>query len=617
MTNKKFISLICVLAMVFSMFSAFTVVNAADEKGIGLAGTLSKDGTEITMDATAVQTEGVIKAFTVKFNVPDGVTKDDVQFTAQTGVDLTVNVVNGVAAASFASSTGVEFTGNKLFTAVIKLSTPLTTPLEIKLQNDSSIKDTAGEIFCPDDMTAASAVVTPAGNEFTGKTTPLKNYVGKDGSKDAATVAKEAEDAGKTLYLTVDVKKADGTSAVYGTDFVANYGGKQLTAKEFNNLIHGYTDEKISDVINGLTFVYNSDVKTISTTLNAVGDETQLVQPVEDKTVGGSTPSTPKPSKPSIGVTVKPTTVYVGDSVTVTAKITNPKDGGVLTVAATDESLDYVAASGIKTTVADDNKSATTTFKAADKGTNAVVLNYTYTYTDAEGVEQTVTFEKKITIKEKTTDNGGSGSGSGTSSSSGGTGPIANGSNTTVTNPYGPSMFKDLGDAPWASEAITMLASKNIVSGRDENTFDPNANITRAEYCQILVGAIGKSAEYADASFDDVPTDAWFYHAVAVASKYGIVSGYGDGNFGPYDLITRQDMALMTQRAAEAVGKNLTAVSDSSFTDADQISEYAQDAVYTLANAGIINGMGDGTFAPKANATRAQASVIIYTTFVK
>ena len=73
----------------------------------------------------------------------------------------------------------------------------------------------------------------------------------------------------------------------------------------------------------------------------------------------------------------------------------------------------------------------------------------------------------------------------------------------------------------------------------------------------------------------------------------------------------------MTQRAAEAVGKNLTAVSDSSFTDADQISEYAQDAVYTLANAGIINGMGDGTFAPKANATRAQASVIIYTTFVK
>lgn len=56
MKNKKIVSLICALAMIFSMFSAMTV-SAADKKGINLASTISTDNKTITLDATAVGTE--------------------------------------------------------------------------------------------------------------------------------------------------------------------------------------------------------------------------------------------------------------------------------------------------------------------------------------------------------------------------------------------------------------------------------------------------------------------------------------------------------------------------------------------------------------------------------
>ncbi|MBQ6530893.1 MAG: S-layer homology domain-containing protein, partial [Clostridia bacterium] len=149
------------------------------------------------------------------------------------------------------------------------------------------------------------------------------------------------------------------------------------------------------------------------------------------------------------------------------------------------------------------------------------------------------------------------------------------------------------------------------------NKFDPNAALTRAAYAQMLVNAIGHSTDSADTYFDDVPTDAWFYHNVAVASQLGIVSGFGDGTFRPNDLITREQMALMTQKAAVVMGKSLVGADVGTFTDDADIADWSRDAVYTLANAGIINGMGDGTFAPQANATRAQAAVIIYNAFVK
>ena len=103
--------------------------------------------------------------------------------------------------------------------------------------------------------------------------------------------------------------------------------------------------------------------------------------------------------------------------------------------------------------------------------------------------------------------------------------------------------------------------------------------------------------------------DAWYYGYVASLCEKGIITGYGK-SFGTGDLITREDMAVMALRALNAKGESLNFESDE-FSDDGAISDYAKTAVYSLKNAGIINGMGDGSFAPKFNSTRAQAAKII------
>ncbi|MDY3972948.1 MAG: hypothetical protein SOZ28_09650, partial [Clostridia bacterium] len=95
MKNKKIISLICALAMVFSMFSAFTVVNAENTKGIALAGTLSADGKEITIEAEASgTTNDLLNSFQIALNIPEGVTAADVTATSPHGTPI-VGIVNG------------------------------------------------------------------------------------------------------------------------------------------------------------------------------------------------------------------------------------------------------------------------------------------------------------------------------------------------------------------------------------------------------------------------------------------------------------------------------------------------------------------------------------------
>ena len=69
----------------------------------------------------------------------------------------------------------------------------------------------------------------------------------------------------------------------------------------------------------------------------------------------------------------------------------------------------------------------------------------------------------------------------------------------------------------------------------------------------------------------------------------------------------------MVARAAEKYNIKLNVqYSADLFDDYNNISDYAQDSVTKLQTAGIINGMGDGTFAPKGEVTRAMAAKVIY-----
>jgi hypothetical protein len=176
------------------------------------------------------------------------------------------------------------------------------------------------------------------------------------------------------------------------------------------------------------------------------------------------------------------------------------------------------------------------------------------------------------------------------------------------------SAFSDLSSAEWAKEAITSLYNNGIINGKTASTFAPNDDITRAEFAKIVVKAFGLEDTSANTSeFSDVSPSDWYYTSVASAYNSGIIKGYENGEFGVNDKITRQDMAVIIYRAAQAAGKSITAVKDGViFDDAAGISTYAAEAVDALQKAGVINGMTETTFAPKSTATRAQAAQMIY-----
>ncbi len=167
----------------------------------------------------------------------------------------------------------------------------------------------------------------------------------------------------------------------------------------------------------------------------------------------------------------------------------------------------------------------------------------------------------------------------------------------------------------WAKGNIEFLAAREVIKGKDAENFDPDGNITRAEFVTMLVNSINGVTVTGtqSAGFTDVLVGDWFTDYVNWAVASGIVSGYGDGKFGPNDPITREQIALMMDNfIKKSIQVDLENVQDQSiFTDEAQINSWAAAAVAEMQRCGIISGRPDGTFAPQATATRAEAATII------
>lgn len=527
-------------------------------------------------------------------------------------------------------------------TLTVNAERPYTT--QLKTANGSYITDgsdekyTLGETEGFISSNTTIAATDNGGEEKTSYDIPMKKAVGT-----ADVADDELDNNGNSKYwIKAEVKKADGTDAAYGTDYVAEYNGTPLTKAQYENLINGHLGadnvaglgaESIQDVIDNMTYkVYDKGTKvTTPVVQTATGD---IVNDAKETTAGGKTETV---TKPTLSVTPASKKVTSGTTVKVTTALKEVKEGGKLYVTADGGSWDAVAGSGIRvitplTVVAEattaaaalvpDTKTeispdATVQFVAAVAG-QKVILTYTYEGKNSDGTDATLEQKVTYTVTEKTVKGGG-----GSSSSSddddddnSGSGSIATGNQGASNGAVTGIGFTDLGDVEWARTAINALALRNVVNGRGNGIFAPNDTITRAEYCQMVINAMGKANDSATSQFSDVSTDDWFYHNVAVASQLGIVVGFGDGTFHPYEKITREQMAVMTYKAVQVMGKGL-ASSSVSFSDDANIADWSRDSVYALAGAGIINGMGDGTFAPQANATRAQAAVIIYNALVK
>lgn len=176
---------------------------------------------------------------------------------------------------------------------------------------------------------------------------------------------------------------------------------------------------------------------------------------------------------------------------------------------------------------------------------------------------------------------------------------------------YVATSFKDV-TQDWAKDAISGLGARGIVKGVGDGEFNPKGQVTRAEFITMLMKMLELSDESATTSFSDVKQGEWYHGNIATAQKLGIVNGKPDGTFGVHENITREDMAVMVYKAIQRKQLALPSGETTAFKDEASIANYAKQAVETIRGAGIINGVGNDEFAPKKNASRAEAAVMIY-----
>jgi len=189
--------------------------------------------------------------------------------------------------------------------------------------------------------------------------------------------------------------------------------------------------------------------------------------------------------------------------------------------------------------------------------------------------------------------------------------------NSTYSIIYNQKAFKDMA-SHWAKAAVADMASRLVISGVSQDRFEPDRDITRAEFAGIVARALGlmRTGTGKDV-FGDVPKDAWYYDAVSIAHEYGLISGLTDKRFGPDDKISREQAMVIVSRAMAIAGLKADLSQDEAdrlleaFTDAGLSANYARNGIAASIQAGIVSGRNGNLLAPKDNLTRAEAAVIV------
>lgn len=190
---------------------------------------------------------------------------------------------------------------------------------------------------------------------------------------------------------------------------------------------------------------------------------------------------------------------------------------------------------------------------------------------------------------------------------------------TTITVKPVAVTFKDLGNVQWAKENIETMASLGIINGVGDNKYEPNSNITRAQFATLIIKTLNIRGT-ATEPFSDVNPSDWFANDVALAYKNKIINGVSSTEFAPNQNITRQEMAVMMVRAMSL--KQSIKAKDingtlSKYKDQGEIATWARESVAIAIEQGLMNGVSETTFSPKTNATRAQSAVIMYRFYEK
>ena len=542
-------------------FKGDVVING---EGAANAGTLNVTVTVKVVpitDGTVADAKG-----TVMENAEKGITEDAIKAALPTELAVTKgdfkdtftvawNTVEGYA------NEGKDYKADDVITVKGTLTSPSKNGLFTTATTDVEGKVTV----VPAEISGGSiSMNNPIDNGYvTANITVPASVIAKmpldaEGDSDVVKAEKKAKRTISLIVPNADSTKEGATVSVEVTpEQIA--AAKEADAKDLNVTLK--SDKKMKE----LGYSSSSANKTFTVTVTVGG--TQLVQKDKDGKVVPVTGEVKKATSGNAGG------IHKGGSTTTTYAVTvvETKNG---TATVSPEKAASGATVTVKPEPAEGYKVKSVTAVKAD-GTNVPVDEKAYTFTmPASAVKVTVEFEE--------------------------------GKDEPV-NPTPDGKFADVADDFWAAKDIYTLKDAGIIGGKSATEFDPEGDVTRAEFAKMVVGLFGYKATSDAVNFEDCKAEDWFTPYVAAGVEAGVIKGVSDTEFAPNATITREDACTILGRALNKVA----ASNELKFTDADKVAEYAVPYVALLSELGYVNGYEDGSFAPTNNITRAEAAKII------
>lgn len=172
--------------------------------------------------------------------------------------------------------------------------------------------------------------------------------------------------------------------------------------------------------------------------------------------------------------------------------------------------------------------------------------------------------------------------------------------------------FEDI-ENHWAKSGISDMYKAGIVNGVSENSFDPESEVTRAEFITMVMRMSKIKTDRYKEICTDIAGDEWYAQNMWGAYNAGIIPEFmmSGGMLKPNQAITREEMAAVSVGVYEYLICGEAEKGETYFSDSESIKEEAKDYVAKAKKTGLVNGHDDGSFAPSGHTTRAEAAVLV------
>lgn len=139
--------------------------------------------------------------------------------------------------------------------------------------------------------------------------------------------------------------------------------------------------------------------------------------------------------------------------------------------------------------------------------------------------------------------------------------------------------LKDI-DMHWAEDSIELLNSMEVMNGY-EGFSNPDVNISRAEFTALIARSFDLTATKTTKNFKDITKDHMFYNEINAASSIGLINGFEDDTFRPTNYITREEIMLIVSRLTESTGSGSVSFNDISrnYKYINELSKITDDGI--------------------------------------